>query len=180
MQICSKSIATKFVCHEHALEIRFYHQIAFERIYFILTMEILSGQELVNKSKSKVSADEALKDKSIVAFYFSAHWCPPCRMFTPVLADFYEEVKDKGFPFEIIFVSSDRSEDALFDYMNEAHGDWLAVPFGSPIVEQLKKKFNVQGIPMLIVMKSDGTIVSTNGRSDVENKGVKAFQDWSI
>ncbi|GFQ92354.1 hypothetical protein TNCT_521511 [Trichonephila clavata] len=101
------------------------------------------------------------------------------KMFTPVLADFYEEVKDKGFPFEIIFVSSDRSEDALFDYMNEAHGDWLAVPFGSPVVEQLKKKFNVQGIPMLIVTKSDGTIVSINGRSDVENKGVKAFQDWS-
>ncbi|GFX14188.1 nucleoredoxin-like protein 2 [Trichonephila clavipes] len=156
-----------------------YYQIAFETTFLILTMEILSGQELVNKSKSKVSCDDALKDKSIVAFYFSAHWCPPCRMFTPVLADFYEEVKDKGFPLEIIFVSSDRSEDALFDYMNEAHGDWLAVPFGSPIVEQLKKKFNVQGIPMLIVTKSDGTIVSTNGRSDVENKGVKAFQDWS-
>ncbi|CAL1281400.1 unnamed protein product [Larinioides sclopetarius] len=142
-------------------------------------MDILSGQKLVNKSRSTVSADEALNDKEIIAFYFSAHWCPPCRMFTPVLADFYEEVKDKGLPFEIIFVSSDRSEDALFDYMSEAHGDWLAVPYGSQTVDQLKKKFNVQGIPMLIVTRKDGTVISTNGRSDVESKGVKAFNDWN-
>lgn len=98
-------------------------------------MEHLAGATLVRKSKDQVSADEALGDKEIIGFYFSAHWCPPCRMFTPVLADFYEEIKDQELPLEIIFVSSDRSEDALFDYMAEAHGDWLAVPFGSPVGE---------------------------------------------
>ena len=36
---------------------------------------------------------------------------------------------------EIIFVSSDRSEDEMKQYMNEAHGDWLAVPFGDPLVK---------------------------------------------
>jgi thiol-disulfide isomerase/thioredoxin len=30
-----------------------------------------------------------LQDRKIIAYYFSAHWCPPCRLFTPVLADFY-------------------------------------------------------------------------------------------
>ncbi|GIY67808.1 probable nucleoredoxin 1 [Caerostris darwini] len=157
---------------------KYFHFIR-EVLLVTLKMEILSGQQLVNKNRNSVSADDVLKDKDIIAFYFSAHWCPPCRMFTPVLADFYEETKDKSLPLEIIFVSSDRSEDALFDYMSEAHGDWLAVPFGSPMVEQLKKKFNVQGIPMLIITKKDGTIVSTNGRSDVENKGANAFKDWS-
>ena len=53
------------------------------------SMEILKGQQLLKKSGVVVDADEALDGKKIICFYFSAHWCPPCREFTPVLADFY-------------------------------------------------------------------------------------------
>jgi len=35
---------------------------------------------------------ESLKSAKIVAMFFSAHWAPPCRGFTPVLEDFYEIV----------------------------------------------------------------------------------------
>ncbi|KAJ8977012.1 hypothetical protein NQ317_018383 [Molorchus minor] len=42
-------------------------------------------------------------------FYFSANWCPPCRAFTPQLAETYRIIKKKEPGFEIIFVSSDRS-----------------------------------------------------------------------
>jgi thiol-disulfide isomerase/thioredoxin len=31
--------------------------------------------------------------QELVLYYFSAHWCPPCRQFTPLLKDFYEEVR---------------------------------------------------------------------------------------
>jgi len=46
--------------------------------------ELLKGVELVQHDGSKVAAEEHLKDK-IVALYFSAGWCPPCRAFTPKL-----------------------------------------------------------------------------------------------
>ena len=52
-------------------------------------MDSLGGQQLLRKDGAVVQADEALTDKKIIAFYFSAHWCPPCRLFTPVLAEFY-------------------------------------------------------------------------------------------
>ena len=31
-----------------------------------------------------------LCSQDLVLYYFSAHWCPPCRQFTPMLKDFYE------------------------------------------------------------------------------------------
>jgi nucleoredoxin len=33
-----------------------------------------------------------LSEKEVVGLYFSAHWCPPCRGFTPKLADAYKEL----------------------------------------------------------------------------------------
>ena len=50
---------------------------------------MLKGQKLLRKSGEVVNADEVLAEKKIIAYYFSAHWCPPCRNFTPILADFY-------------------------------------------------------------------------------------------
>jgi len=56
--------------------------------------------------------------------YFSAHWCPPCRAFTPELAKFYKKMTDK---LEIVFVSSDEDEAQWAEYFAEM--PWLALPF---------------------------------------------------
>jgi len=62
--------------------------------------------------------------------YFSAHWCPPCRGFTPELAKFYEQMKKKvGDKLEIVFISSDRGEDEWKSYFAEM--PWLALPFSA-------------------------------------------------
>ena len=53
-------------------------------------MDSLAGQKLLRKSGSVTCADEALEGKKVVLFYFSAHWNPPCAVFTPVLNDFYQ------------------------------------------------------------------------------------------
>jgi len=42
----------------------------------------------------------------------------------------------------------------------------------------LKQKFGVSGIPALIVMKSDGTLVTKDGRAAVQGKGPAAVKDW--
>ncbi|EFO14174.1 hypothetical protein LOAG_14349, partial [Loa loa] len=82
--------------------------------------------------------------------------------------EFYEEVNDDEF--EIVFVSLDHSEEDLNNYLKESHGDWYHVPFGSSEIEKLKNKYEVAGIPMLIVIKSDGNVITKNGRADVSGK----------
>jgi nucleoredoxin len=40
--------------------------------------------------------------------YFSAHWCGPCKSFTPTFAKEYEKLKSDGKNVEVVFVSSDK------------------------------------------------------------------------
>ena len=40
-------------------------------------------------NKGNTSSVRDLRGK-IIGIYFSAHWCPPCRRFTPVLARIYQ------------------------------------------------------------------------------------------
>ena len=53
-------------------------------------MDILKSVNLIKADGTKKPSSEALAGKDIILIYFSAHWCPPCRGFTPILKDFYE------------------------------------------------------------------------------------------
>jgi thiol-disulfide isomerase/thioredoxin len=113
---------------------------------------------------------------SVIGIYFSAHWCPPCRAFTPKLVQFYEDVNKEQKQFEVIFVSSDKDETSFKEYYKTM--PWLAIPFGDPLVTQLKQKYGVSGIPKLVLLKPDGTLMEgVDARTDVQN-GPDSFKKW--
>ena len=136
----------------------------------------LFGKKLTNSKKKKVSVD-ALAGKTI-GIYFSAHWCPPCRSFTPLLVEFHNEMTKQGKPFEIVFVSSDRDKASMFSYMKETDMPWLALPFGDAHKQGLSQKFEVNGIPKLVIIDGKGNLITGNGRGDVTNEGDSAFDGW--
>lgn len=125
----------------------------------------LLGPKLMGKDAECSTAD-ALAGKGAVALYFSAHWCPPCRGFTPKLAEWYtKDLKAKGL--EVVFVSSDRDEQSFKDYYGEQ--PWLALPYGArDIKDKLSKKYKVQGIPSLVILDgATGATITTEGREAV-------------
>jgi len=67
--------------------------------------------------------------------------------------------------FEIIFVSSDKDEDAFQEYYEEM--PWISFPFEDPRGAELSDLFDVEGIPTLVFIKHDGTILSRDARSYV-------------
>ncbi|CAG0888010.1 unnamed protein product [Cyprideis torosa] len=146
-------------------------------------MEHIRDVQLVKKDGTCISSSEALDKKKLVGFYFSAHWCPPCRQFTPVLAQFYEvpfitEVHSEDEDcLEIIFVSSDRSAGDMKSYMDESHGDWLAIPHGDGAVGKLMKGFEVRGIPKLVIVVKD-KVVTLEGREGVTRMGPVVIKEW--
>lgn len=86
-------------------------------------------------------------------------------MFTPELAKFYSEVNKEGL--EIVFVSFDHDAEKAMKYIAEAHGNWLYLLPEDQKVKDLSDRFSVDGIPTLIVVKPDGSIITNDGRSDV-------------
>jgi len=125
----------------------------------------LLGSELQTKAGNQSTAS-CLQDADAVGIYFSAHWCPPCRGFTPKLAEVYNGMKAAGKKFEIIFASSDRDQAAFDEYYGEQ--PWLALPYSDrTLKDSLSKKFKVQGIPTLVIVDKDGNTITTDGRSEV-------------
>ena len=58
--------------------------------------ENLPGIDQVLTKDGGSSLAEAVDGYQYYAIYFSAHWCPPCRNFTPMLAEFYNKVNEGG------------------------------------------------------------------------------------
>ena len=87
--------------------------------------------------------------------YYSAHWCPPCRAFTPKLVEWYKDFKAKHPNFELVFASSDKDEAAMMDYMKETGMPWPAVKFGEKKAAGLDK-FAADGIPYLVLIDENG------------------------
>jgi len=125
---------------------------------------------------------QQFKNKKLVGLYFSAHWCGPCRQFTPLLAEFYATHKSLNKDdFEIVFVSGDRDSASYTSYLNTM--PWgLGVGFGDGRKDTLNSRFNVSGIPTLIILDGvSGEIVSRDGRKDViESRGDTelCFASW--
>ena len=124
----------------------------------------LLGEKLLNKD-GEIDTATALDGKTAVGFYFSAHWCPPCKGFTPVLAEKYKALKEAGKDFEIVFISSDQDEDQFKSY--HAEMPWLAMPFSQTKLNgDLNKKYKTNGIPYLVIVDGKTTeTLTTDGRS---------------
>eukprot|EP00301_Raphidiophrys_heterophryoidea_P026072 c8902_g1_i1.p1 GENE.c8902_g1_i1~~c8902_g1_i1.p1 ORF type:complete len:458 (+),score=135.90 c8902_g1_i1:115-1374(+) len=130
-----------------------------------MTLSNLFGETLRSHDGKTVSTNEALADKDAIGIYFSAHWCPPCRGFTPQLATSYKEIVQNK-KFEIVFVSSDHDDKAFEEYHHEM--PWLAVPFeDKQTAKLLNKKFKVQGIPTFVIVDGKGETITTEGRGAI-------------
>ena len=101
--------------------------------------------------------DEALGKKKLFALYFSAHWCAPCRKFTPQLVEFYNRVAPQHPEFEIVFVSYDRSPFGMETYMREM--PWPAIDFGKLPGKEALKKYAGESIPCLVVLDASGKVI---------------------
>lgn len=134
-----------------------------------LFSDLEDGTLLQNPNRKPIQVADALGGKEFVLLYASAHWCGPCRQFTPMLVNWYRSLRTKNV--EVVFLSADRDENGFRDYYKDM--PWLAVPYDDDARESLMGHIRVSGIPRLVVLDGKtGRIIVDNAvgqQLDVNN-----------
>lgn len=84
--------------------------------------------------------EEILSSKDICVCDFSATWCPPCRMMSPIMEDVSDKYKRKYYFYQVDIDSA----------------------------EELAEKYKVEVVPTIIVFKKGKEIGRTTGFMEME------------
>ncbi len=106
-------------------------------------IELLNGQNF--------SLSEHI-GKKVIILYFTASWCPPCKIMVPELKHLYKEYEKKPFTMVALFVDK-KKEDV------EKTVKKYGPPFTSIaawINKELAEKYEVPGLPTFVVIGKDG------------------------
>jgi nucleoredoxin len=125
--------------------------------------ESISGYLVTTEGGKFGTLSKRVANPKYIAIYYSAHWCPPCRAFTPKLVEWYNEFKPKHKNFELVFASSDKDEAAMLEYMTEMKMPWPAIRF-SEKKESGVDEYAADGIPYLVLLNAEGkNLTGTRG-----------------
>ena len=143
-------------------------------------MSFFSDVKLIHSSDGSPAAPPTVT----TALLFSSSWCPDCTPFVARLGAMYEDINEDEQQFEVVFVSSDRDAALMGSYMASKHPGWLAVSYDDPARNEFKRKFGCcagsekaqvgvdprkYGIPALVIIKPDGSVIRESGKAEVES-----------
>jgi nucleoredoxin len=103
--------------------------------------------------------DAEFEKKKLIGLYFSAHWCGPCRKFTPNLVAYYNRNVTAHPEFEILFVSNDKTAAAMEGYMREQEMPWPAVNYDKIGGNGALLKYFGASIPCLVIVDETGKVI---------------------
>lgn len=127
--------------------------------------------ELVLKTANDQSVKESLVDASrhnLVVFW--ASWCGPCRMEIPQIKKLYES---EGKNLNIVSISVDKDRNAWKKAMEKEQMPWkqFLLPLGKTYAV-LDKKYNLQTIPIWVLLDGNGRVVDQHVGYEVGKNGV--------
>ncbi|KAG7388748.1 hypothetical protein PHYBOEH_007701 [Phytophthora boehmeriae] len=153
---------------------------------------LLRGTKLVNAKGDTIDGCD-VGQTGLLALYFAADWCPDCRAFQPKLNEFYSQVNASTQQLDVVFVSSDMTEETQQAHFSDKHGSWWMIPREAEIRNELRRKYGIRngkddaevgvthrnsGIPALVIVRPNGEVLDFQGVQQVENDGGQALATW--
>lgn len=97
----------------------------------------------------------------IVLVDFWATWCPGCLAEIPNLKAAYEKYHDQGF--EVVGVNLDERREAVESFLRRSKLPWVQL-FEEGSASPAAQYYGVSGIPFMVLVGRDGTVISTTAR----------------
>nr|CAD1827264.1 unnamed protein product [Ananas comosus var. bracteatus] len=107
---------------------------------------------VISNNGNKVPVAEL--EGKIVGLYFSISSFGSRREFTLQLAEMYKKLQEKGESFEVVLISLDDDKSSYDQGLSAM--PWLAVPFKDRIIDRLVRYFELETVPTLVIIGSDG------------------------
>lgn len=134
----------------------------------------LSDSDEGGSTHYSMPSREYIASKEFVLLYFSAGWCPPCRVLSPVLSKWAKKNKDEV---GVVFVSHDRSEAEMMSFVKDKH--FAFMPFRDKTFGTLNQILSVSMLPTVVVVSREtGRVVTHWGRSAVEKNPDGCVEEW--
>ncbi|SDG37183.1 Thiol-disulfide isomerase or thioredoxin [Dyadobacter soli] len=127
--------------------------------------------EVALKTADDKSVKEVLVDSSkhnLIVFW--ASWCGPCRMEIPQIKKLYES---RGSDLNVVSISVDKDQNAWKKAMEKEKMPWkqFLLPAGETFA-MLDKKYNLEIIPLWVLLDGDGKVVDQHVGYDTGDNAV--------
>ena len=120
-----------------------------------------------------VSAYSVIKANKLTIVDFWASWCPPCVAEIPNLKNIYDEYNSKGLG--ILGVSLDKNVDAWKGAIDKFKMTWTHVSDLKGWDNAAARQFNVQSIPFMMIVDSEGKVVAQDVRGEALKEVVEKY-----
>jgi nucleoredoxin len=103
-----------------------------------------------------------------VAFYFSSSWCI-CKKYSPEMVKWYNKTKKRYPYFELILMTSDKTEADMQKYMLDQKMEWPALAFAKKNTKLNFANFPKNGIHGVCLLNMEGKVLATTFDQDQFN-----------
>ncbi|XP_004873277.1 LOW QUALITY PROTEIN: nucleoredoxin-like protein 1 [Heterocephalus glaber] len=149
---------------------------------------LFSGRVLIrNSSEQDLLETEAEHgrrlENRLVLLFFGAGCCARCRAFAPALRDFFVRLTDefhvvRAAQLALVYVSQDATAEQQALFLRDMPERCLFLPFEDDLRRDLGRRFCVQHLPAVVVLKPDGDVLTRDAADEIQRLGRACFANW--
>ena len=137
-------------------------------------MELVSG-DIILKDQQEIEADDVFRYKEFLLVFYGAGWSQKSvelsEMIGTILVELNPENEDIQQNIEAIYISNDRTYDEYADFMKACNEEvsWCALPWNDERVYKVKKAYNFDSLPQVLVLDKNLQVITREGADDLMN-----------